>query len=69
MGLDLNMPIFRLSPNMNYASPGAGSVALECNHGVRYPDLCGDCFIDKTFKSMKFFISLEEQKCQQLKQN
>lgn len=32
-----------LSPHMVYASPGAGSVALACNHGLRYPDLCEEC--------------------------
>ena len=34
---------FRMSEHMVYESPGAGSVALACNHGVRYPDICDLC--------------------------
>jgi len=32
-----------MSANMIYTPPGAGAVALACNHGVRYPDVCGLC--------------------------
>jgi hypothetical protein len=32
-----------MSEHMVYAAPGAGSVALACNHGVRYPDICELC--------------------------
>lgn len=28
---------------MYYVLPGAGSVALACEHNVRYPDLCEEC--------------------------
>ena len=33
----------RISESMLYVSPGAGAVALACNHGVRYPDICTEC--------------------------
>ena len=32
-----------MSEHMKYVPPGAGSVSLACEHGVRYPDVCGEC--------------------------
>lgn len=47
MGQDYVMPTSNLLvpgyKAMYYIPPGAGSVSLSCEHGLRYPDVCEDC--------------------------
>ena len=33
----------KITSNMYYVSPGAGSAALVCKHGIRYPGICEKC--------------------------